>query len=177
MPDVCTVRPMEEADLAMVLAWRNHPDVYRYMITQHQISEQEHKEWYSRAIMTPSRHLLIVQEAAQPLGYVQFSSATIGGVAEWGFYSSPGAPKGSGRKIGTAALNYAFSELQLHKVCGQALAFNERSIAFHQRLGFVQEGVLRDQHRIKGIYHNLICFGLLKTEWARSETMRNEKHA
>lgn len=151
-----------------MLAWRNHPDVYRYMITQHQISASEHHAWFSRTIESPTRRLLIVEEGSQPVGYVQFSNVLAGGVSDWGFYSYPGAPKGTGRKIGVAALNHAFSELRLHKVCGQALAFNEKSIAFHQRLGFVQEGILRDQHSIDGIYHHLICFGLLRDEWPQS---------
>jgi UDP-4-amino-4,6-dideoxy-N-acetyl-beta-L-altrosamine N-acetyltransferase len=165
MVDACTVRAMQETDLAMVLAWRNHPSVYRYMITQHQISASEHHDWFLRTIVNPSRRLLIIEEGGQPWGYVQFSGVAAGGVADWGFYSYPGAPKGTGRKIGVAALNHAFSELDLHKVCGQALAFNEKSIVFHQRLGFVQEGVLRNQHRIDDAYHHLICFGLLRNEW------------
>ncbi|NQD81620.1 GNAT family N-acetyltransferase, partial [Pseudomonas sp. CrR14] len=83
----------------------------------------------------------------------------------WGFYLAPGAPRGTGQQLGEAALAFAFDSLGLHKVCGQALAFNERSIRFHEKLGFVQEGALREQHYDGATYHTIIHFGLLRYEW------------
>lgn len=165
MVDACLIRKVTEQDLPMVLAWRNHADVRCYMFTQHEISLDEHRNWFAKASQDPSRCLLIVEEAGQAIGYVQFSKVEDGGVADWGFYARPAALKGSGRKLGVMALNHAFGPLKLHKVCGQAIASNQASIAFHQRLGFTQEGVLRDQQRINGAYHSLHCFGMLATEW------------
>jgi RimJ/RimL family protein N-acetyltransferase len=86
-------------------------------------------------------------------------------VADWGFYLAPDAPKGSGRELGKQALDYAFTQLGLHKVCGQALGFNKRSIAFHTALGFTEEGCLREQHFNDGKFHDVVCFGLLSHEW------------
>lgn len=165
MSDACLIRKMIEQDLPVVLSWRNHVDVRRYMFTQHEISLDEHRTWFAKASQDPSRTLLIVEEATQPIGYVQFSKVEEGGVADWGFYARPEATKGTGRKLGVMALNHAFGTLKLHKVCGQAIASNQSSIIFHQRLGFTLEGVLRDQQRINGVYHNLHCFGLLSLEW------------
>lgn len=149
----------------MVLAWRNHPDIRAFMLTQHEINLEEHYSWFRKASLDSTRRLLIVEERDEPLGYVQFSGVVEGGVADWGFYARPQALKGAGRKLGAAALNFAFGALNIHKVCGQAIADNEASIALHRRLGFVEEGVLRDQQRVNGSYHSLICFGLLKHEW------------
>lgn len=155
----------------MVLAWRNHADVRRYMFTQHEISLDEHRNWFAKAKQDPSRCLLMVEESKQAIGYVQFSNVEVGGVADWGFYARPNAPKGAGLKLGTIALNHAFGALKLHKVCGQAIASNQSSIAFHQRLGFQLEGVIRDQRRIEGSYHSLHCFGLLADEWQAKGTL------
>lgn len=149
----------------MVLAWRNHPDVRRFMFTQHEIGLDEHRAWYAVASQDPARRLLIVEDHERPLGYVQFNAVAAGGISDWGFYACPDAPKGSGRRLGNAAIGYAFEKLGLHKICGQAIADNAASIRFHQRIGFTQEGVLRDQRRIDGRYHALVCFGLLRREW------------
>ncbi len=165
MVDACLIRKVTEQDLPMVLAWRNHADVRRYMFTQHEISLDEHRNWFAKASQDPSRCLLIVEENKQAIGYVQFSKVEDGGVADWGFYARPDASKGSGRKLGVMALNHAFGPLKLHKVCGQAIASNQASIAFHQRLGFALEGVLCDQKRINGAYHSLHWFGLLAADW------------
>lgn len=165
MADACQIRKVTAEDLPMVLAWRNHAEVRRYMFTQHEISLDEHCNWFAKASQDHTRSLLIVEDSRQAIGYVQFSKVEDGGVADWGFYARPDAPKGSGRKLGAVALNHAFGPLKLHKVCGQAIASNEASIAFHQCLGFALEGVLRDQQRINGAYYSLHCFGLLATEW------------
>lgn len=162
------IRPMVHADLKLVLAWRNHPDVRRYMFTQHEITLDEHQRWFERTLPDPKKHLLIFEVNHQPLGFVNFNEAENGGIADWGFYAAPVAPKGSGRQLGRAALNHAFTQLKLHKVCGQALAYNERSIQFHQSLGFQQEGILRDQHFDGERYHNVISLGLLSNEWQTS---------
>lgn len=159
------IRRMVHADLEQVLAWRNHPDVRRYMYTQHEITLDEHQRWFERSLPDPKKHLLVFEVNHQPLGFVNFNDMGIGGIADWGFYAAPDAPKGSGRQLGRAALSHAFIQLKLHKVNGQALAYNERSIQFHQSLGFQQEGILRDQHFDGERYHHVICFGLLGHEW------------
>lgn len=159
------IRSMVEEDLTMVLAWRNHPEVRRFMFTQHEISKTEHTQWFLRVVQDITRRLLIVQESSSPIGYVQFSNVEPGGVADWGFYARPDATKGTGSKLGELALEHAFCQLKLHKVCGQAIENNQASIRFHERLGFKCEGVLRDQKRIDNTYKTLIYFGLLANEW------------
>ena len=165
MLEACRIRKMAQDDLPMVLAWRNHPNVRSFMFTQHEISPEEHYDWFMKTNLDLGRSLLIVEEEDQSIGYVQFNRITNGGVADWGFYAKPNAPKGSGYKLGATALKYAFDSLKLHKVCGQTIESNHASIAFHRRLGFVLEGVLRSQQRIEGSYQSLYCFGLLASEW------------
>lgn len=163
--DSSLLRKLVQDDLALVLAWRNHPDIRRYMFSTHEITFDEHCSWFARASQDPSRHLLLFEQNGQPLGFVNLHVLNpIAGVADWGFYVSPDAPKGTGKSLGTTVLKYAFEQLNLHKLCGQALDFNEKSIHFHLRMGFRQEGVLREQH-FDGIhYHSIVCFGLLRQE-------------
>jgi UDP-4-amino-4,6-dideoxy-N-acetyl-beta-L-altrosamine N-acetyltransferase len=156
---------MTEEDLQQVLFWRNHPDVRRYMYSQHEISLEEHARWFSRASQDPGRHLLLFEIDRIPRGFFQTHQIASGGIAEWGFYAAPDAPKGAGRALGEAALQYAFETVGLHKLCGQALAHNERSIHFHLSLGFQREGFLRQQHFDGERYHDVMCFGLLASEW------------
>lgn len=160
-----SIRRMTSADLAMVLAWRNAPEVRRYMYTQHEISWEEHCVWFAQSSRDPRKHLLVYQEGSEALGFVSFSESATGGIADWGFYLAPEAARGTGGRLGQAALRHGFEVLSLHKICGQVLEYNERSIAFHRRLGFRQEGVLRDQYYDGQQYHAVICFGLLVDEW------------
>jgi len=153
MDENIVIRQMVESDIEQVLAWRNHLEIRRYMLTQHKISLGEHRQWYNKNSQDYTQKLLIVEEGTISLGFVHFKGVAQGGIADWGFYAVPDTPKGSGRKLGTTALKYAFQALELHKVCGQALIFNEASIRFHSKLGFRQEGLLRQQCRINGTYY------------------------
>ncbi|NQD81421.1 UDP-4-amino-4,6-dideoxy-N-acetyl-beta-L-altrosamine N-acetyltransferase, partial [Pseudomonas sp. CrR14] len=115
---------MREDDLERVLGWRNHPDVRRFMYTQHAITPSEHRKWYESSQLNPARSLLIFEQAGEPLGFVNITQTVAEHIADWGFYLAPGAPRGTGQQLGEAALAFAFDSLGLHKVCGQALAFN-----------------------------------------------------
>lgn len=168
------IRPMTKNDLNMVLFWRNHPDVRKHMFTQHEIGIDEHQLWFDHVFEDPYKHLLIYELKRRPLGFVNFFSTGKNGIAEWGFYASPEAPKGVGRNLGQLALNYAFGHLNFHKVCGRALKENERSIRMHMLLGFQQEGVFRDQHFDGERYRHVVCFGLLRTDWRFSTTLEQK---
>lgn len=165
------LRRMEKADLECVLAWRNHPDVRRFMYTRHEIGYEEHQRWFASASHDPAKHLLIFEHEGVRAGFVNITQHASATIADWGFYMAPDAAQGQGKLLGEAALKYAFESLGLHKLCGQAMAFNERSIRFHRRLGFQQEGLLRDQHFDGERFHSVVCFGLLHQEW-RSQLKR-----
>lgn len=156
---------MQYGDLERVLIWRNQPDVRRYMYTQHEITMGEHSRWFDRVSQDDKRHLLIYQEGDIPLGFVQISEINLGRMAEWGFYVAPDAPKGMGFRLGNAALYYAFSRLSLHKLCGEAIGFNQRSIRLHQKLGFAHEGTLAEHFFDGNQYHDIWCFGYLASDW------------
>lgn len=160
-----SARRMSENDLEYVLAWRNHPDIRRFMLSQHEITIAEHRAWFDHASRDETRALLVIEEHGQPRGCVIFSGVQKNATADWSFYSAPGNPAGSGTRICSTALDFAFSELELHKVAGQVLDFNQASICVHQRLGFTQEGNLREHSLINGTHHSLLCFGVLSDEW------------
>ena len=159
------VRRVREDDLENVLQWRNHPEIRRWMYQSHEISPTEHQAWYARVTQDRHRHLLIVEEAGVPLGFVQFAETGDEGIADWGFYAVPGAPRGSGAKLGVAALEYAFKQLGLRKIRGEAIACNERSAAFHRKLGFADEGLLHKRAPDGASSQDVLCFGLEAGDW------------
>ncbi len=158
-------RKMRESDLEAVLRWRNHPGVRKCMLSPHEITMAEHLAWFDRSEKDDTRVLLVVEEDGQIMGCVVFSNVSCAGTADWSFYVDPDSLPGTGRKVCAAALYSAFNELQIHKVAGQVLDFNDASIRTHLRLGFRQEGVLREHRLIDGKHLDLIVFGLLSFEW------------
>ena len=164
-PEKGLIRKMTVKDIDQVLQWRNHIDVRRFMFNQEKITPDEHRNWFERMSQDSHRHLLIFENDGVPTGSVNFNQLDTKSIADWGFYLATDTKKGVGRQLGLAALDYAFNKLALSKVCGKALAFNDRSIQFHLNLGFKQEGILREQHFDGQKFHDVVCFGLLTQEW------------
>lgn len=168
MLETATIRALSEADLPMVLGWRNHVSIRSVMFDSAKISFDKHREWFYQAKADPTRCLLIAETSQGAFGFVQFGGVEPDAVSDWGFYARPDAPKGSGMMLGIAALEHAFLKLRLSKVCGKVIERNDRSIRMHKCLGFHEEGILRDQHRLQAGYAAVRCFGLLQTEWAQT---------
>jgi UDP-4-amino-4,6-dideoxy-N-acetyl-beta-L-altrosamine N-acetyltransferase len=162
-------RKMTFADLEKVLLLRNHSEVRRYMLTNHEISLEEHTLWFERALKSSTIELFVFEINSNISGFMQFKESNFKGVLDWGFYTSPEAIKGTGRKLGLAALKHAFKNEKIHKICGQSLHWNLPSISFHKSLGFSQEGIFHEHHFDGSKYHDMICFGLLKKDWVSKE--------
>ncbi|MDE3056636.1 MAG: GNAT family N-acetyltransferase [Bacteroidota bacterium] len=62
-------------------------------------------------------------------------------------------------------VNYAFTQYQLHRVEIKCATENHKSIAIPQRLGFTEEGTLREAERFSDHYVDLIVFSMLESEW------------
>lgn len=168
-PDqVCPIiRPMHSADLQRVWHWRNHEQIRRFMFHQAPIAWQDHVAWFERAVQDCSKSLLIFEASGEPAGFAHLDVTGEGGLAQWGFYCSPQAPKGYGMLLCGEVLRYGFEHLRLHRICGQILAYNEASLRLHARLGFALEGILRDGYFDGQDYHAVHCFGLLSEEWSQ----------
>ena len=66
----------------------------------------------------------------------------------------------------TALIDHAFGELGLHRLEISAATENLRSRAIPERLGFTQEGVLREAELVGGEYQDLAVYGLVTTDRA-----------
>ena len=64
-----------------------------------------------------------------------------------------------------ALIDYAFGPLGLHRVEIRCAAGNLRSRAIPRRLGFREEGVLRQWIWVDGRFHDMVIYGLLASEW------------
>jgi UDP-4-amino-4,6-dideoxy-N-acetyl-beta-L-altrosamine N-acetyltransferase len=166
------LRPIGEADLGVVLEWRNAPQLRAVMYTSREISRAEHTEWFKRLQLDPSRRTWIFEADSEPMGVINLTNIDMAsGEAHWGFYGRPGAPKGSGVRLGRLALAAAFYELGLSRLIGEVLASNEASLRFHRKLGFQHERILKEHHRDGDAVHDVHVFSLTRASWLRGGTV------
>ena len=72
-----------------------------------------------------------------------------------------------------AMLSFGFEDYGLNRITANVIKDNAASIKVLQKLGFVQEGILRESLYKNGQYHDLICFSILKSEYHRTKQVRS----
>ncbi|MFS4092416.1 GNAT family N-acetyltransferase [Streptomyces sp. AF1A] len=73
--------------------------------------------------------------------------------------------KGYGTEAVALLLRFMFAERRYHKCLGAIFAHNEASLALTRRLGFTEEGRLRQHVFSAGRYHDLVMMGILADEF------------
>ena len=68
-----------------------------------------------------------------------------------------------------ALLDHAFRELRFNRVEIKCAVGNLKSRAIPERLGFTEEGTLRQAERLHDRYVDLVVYGMLAAEWPRAD--------
>lgn len=69
-----------------------------------------------------------------------------------------------GTKILRAMIAHAFNHLNLHRLEAEVIRYNPAAIKLVEKLGFVNEGCLREARYFDGKYHDIFRYGLLKSD-------------
>lgn len=162
--------PVEPADSARLLTWRNDPEVARFMYSTHVISPAEHDRWFDGLLGDDRRRAWTVRMDGDPVGAAFVSDIDRQNRrASWAFYLAD--PRTRGRGVGSAVetlvLNTAFDELDLHKLCCEVLSFNAAVIAMHTKFGFREEGVLHDHYLRDGEWVHVHQLAMWAKDWAQ----------
>lgn len=153
--------------MPIVLNWRNSPQVRKYMFTNHIISMEEHKLWFQSNQKDPtSRWYVHSNEHGELDGVVCFSDINeIVKSATWGFYLGNEAKPGAGTGLGKDGLNEAFNSLLLEKVFARVLPHNTKSLHFHRKLGFIEDGCVEKSHFDGSQYLDVHLFLITRNIW------------
>jgi RimJ/RimL family protein N-acetyltransferase len=168
------LRPVNRSDISYFLKWFNDPEVIQYLRLYLPMTEMAEERYIEELGTTRAKSdIILVVEAIEgastrPIGNCGLHeicpkdhNATFGIVIGekdyWG--------KGYGTEAARLVINYGFQQLNLHRVSSSAFAFNERSIKFHKKIGFREEGRLRQAMFKNGQYHDEVQFGILREEW------------
>lgn len=70
-----------------------------------------------------------------------------------------------------ALINFAFDELNLHRIEADVDPQNAASIRTLERLGFKREGYMRERWLVNGGIYDSLFYGLLRREWGAGGTL------
>lgn len=171
-PSLVTLRPVDEIDVDNILTWVNDQRVVGNLATfaGKPLTRDDELAWVRKVRTSADDRVFTVTDArdGRYLGQVGLhqifwrsrvarAAAIIARTDDHG--------RGYGSAAIAALLDVAFHELELHKVWLMVFRTNERSLRTWRRVGFLEEGVLRDEYFHEGAWHDMVRLGLLRHEW------------
>jgi UDP-2,4-diacetamido-2,4,6-trideoxy-beta-L-altropyranose hydrolase len=158
------LRPVEERDRELVRRWRNMPSVRRWMYDDSEVAVDEHERWFEAGMADPNVRRLVLEGDERPLGFMALEGVDEDAGTSWGFYLGEASrPHGAGTALGVLALEYAFGRLGVAAVRGEAIAENDASVRFHERLGFIETA--RGEVPRGGCLRDVVAFEMDADAW------------
>lgn len=152
---------------ARIRELRNQPDVRKYMYTSHEISALEHRAWLDSLVGNTRQSVFVVLQDGSACGVVSLNAINpLHKSADWAFYlDSALQGKGLGSQLEFWLLDHAFGVAGLEKLNCEVLALNQAVIRLHQKFGFTQEGVRRQNVEKDGQRIDVVLLGITREEW------------
>lgn len=163
------LRKIQLADAEMILSWRNQDNVRVNMYNHEIIDINTHMKWFNKMLNDNTCAYFIYEQEGQAMGLLSFSQIDIKNKkASWAFYSGNTSVRGIGSEMEQLALNYAFNELGLNKLCCEVLEFNTSVINFHRKFGFKIEGIKKDDYYRDGKFYDIYQLSIFKKDYLKT---------
>ena len=166
------LRPILGKDVPKFFVWMNDPEVSGFLSRVLPISLEQENEWFQKylkdttkinlAIIDIENEELIGSIGIHGLDYIsgiETTGAVIGNKQYWG--------KGYGTEAKMLFLEYIFHQLNLRKIYSEVMEFNERSINYSLKCGYVKEATLPDHYYKNGQYWDKIILALYRKPWEK----------
>ncbi|MBG9773944.1 GNAT family protein [Brevibacillus laterosporus] len=166
------LRKMTADDVTIYHTWRNDMEVMRTTNPSIDLCTLDStQEFVNQVILgssTSKSYMIIDKGSETPIGIVSLIQIDyknrnaeciidIGEKAYWG--------KGYGMEALKLLLDYAFLELNLHRVSLRVFSFNKKAIALYERMGFKHEGISREYIFRDGKWSDVFHMGILQREY------------
>jgi ribosomal-protein-alanine N-acetyltransferase len=162
-----TLRPRQEEDHEFVRDVTNLPEVRRLMRNVTPKNAQAVENSFEEYADNDDGAGFCICAPDEPVGHIGIwridhvnASAWIGAWIDPDHHGEGYAPRGT-----ALAIDWAFDELDLHRLNTGVYEPNRPSQRVMEKLGFVREGVEREAIYIEGAWYDTYRYGLLRDEW------------
>jgi UDP-4-amino-4,6-dideoxy-N-acetyl-beta-L-altrosamine N-acetyltransferase len=160
------LRALERTDFQKILDWINNPELKYLTGTLYPITDAEHEKWFQMKLVekTNKSFGIVDRLSDEIIGVIGFNNTDfinrnaeiyiyIGDKSYWG--------KGLGTDSVKTLVNFAFGELNLHRISLVVFSYNTRAIRSYEKAGFVTEGILKESIFKAGKYHDKVLMAIL----------------
>jgi len=154
-------------DIPTRVSWINDPKVFYSMHFDSFVTEEGTEDWYERNRACKDRIDVSFLEDDRIVAMGGLTSISdVHRNAELYVLVGPAFHRrGYGSESTKWLVNYGFSQLGLHRIYLITNGTNDAAVALYRKLGFVQEGVLREHKWLGDRFIDRILFGMNHSEW------------
>lgn len=143
-PDLCTdrliLKDITEKEALLIVEWRSNPNVYKYFVSPHKISLEEHLNWFNNKYIYDSNRFdwMGYTKDSEPVGVFGIKRESLDSVtAEISYILSPNHyGKGYAREAIERLILFCKDEWKCKKIIAEIHKDNTASIRFIDRFSF-----------------------------------------
>lgn len=163
---------VQEADLKIINQWYQDTEFMRLFdgTPARPRTQEQTKKWFETDMQADNNYYFAIRPTMNDdiIGIVDISSIMWNHGTGW-LAIAIGDDTLRGQGYGTEAmelvLDFAFRELNLHRIQLTVFEYNTAAIALYEKLGFTREGAHREFLHRDGKRYDMILFGILRHEW------------
>jgi RimJ/RimL family protein N-acetyltransferase len=167
------LRAIDRSDLPRYVEWLNDPEVSIWLGRFLPLGIDEEEVWFDTVQKRDPIERSLAIDALRDTTWRHIGGCGLFDFDHQAHRASSGIMIGDKRYwdqgYGTDAmqllLEHAFLTLNLHRVDLHVFEHNQRAIKVYKKIGFVEEGRLRDHHYREGRYFDTFIMSILRDEW------------
>ncbi|MHA2180196.1 MAG: GNAT family N-acetyltransferase [Promethearchaeota archaeon] len=168
-----TLGPVKRENIDLYLKWFNDPEITQYLSMFRPMTRMMEEDWIENLKNRDDTIVFAININDEISSEKHIGNCGIHAidwknrVAEVGITigEKDHQNKGYGTEAMEMLLTYAFKTVNLNRIQLRVYEFNRRAISSYNKIGFVEEGRMRQAVFINGEYHDVIFMSVLKEEW------------
>lgn len=163
---------IRQADIDTIIGWDEDTSFLRALSSGPAYPRPEllQRAWWEKRLKSAVDYHLAIRGLADDriIGTIHISEIEWNHRHAWisiGIGERTDRGSGLGQEALTLAIDFAFNDLNLHRLSLGVFGDNTPAIRLYERLGFTHEGVAREALERDGKRVDLINYGLLAREW------------
>jgi len=154
------IRAIEKTDIDEIMKWINDPEVMKNLLMRYPVSRYQEEKWIEKALDSDNprnKTFAIETKEGIYLGGIGLhaidwenrnaeAGIVIGNKEYWN--------KGYGTDAMITLLDFAFNQMNFHRVYLRVFGYNLRGVKSYEKCGFKKEGVLRKDRYQNAEYHD-----------------------
>lgn len=170
-------RAIERDDLPRFVGWFNDPEVLQGLSMFLPMAMWEEEKWFEALSDRPPVERPLAIEILSDDEWIHIGNLGLFDIDDRAHAAELGISigekeywnQGYGTKAMRLLLKHAFETLNLNRVSLRVFANNTRAIRCYEKVGFVEEGRLRQAYYRDGEYIDILWMSVLRSEWDRNK--------